>query len=294
MIGKYLLSGINFTLFFVTCLGGVVISLSAQQTRFLPSSDSSQLSDHQVKQTGKLITVKILSNGFLGTGTLIKKQGEIYTVITNDHVLNASNPPYQIQTPDSRIYPAKISQNVKFRDHDLGLLQFSSEQTYQIATMGNSSRLTVGDKVFTTGFTNESKEIIFTKGNVSLVLDKPLEGSYQLGYTNDINKGMSGGPVLNIQSELVGINGLHKNPLWEAPDLYIDGSQPCKPVQEMIVNSSWGIPIETVARLAPQFVQIKPPQLLILSNDSGKFINYNYLNNLQMQVDAVTAKSCKL
>ncbi|MFM6153408.1 MAG: serine protease, partial [Sphaerospermopsis kisseleviana] len=236
--------------------------------------DAGQVSDHHVKQTAKFITVKILSNGFLGTGTLINKQGKVYTVITNDHVLNAADPPYQIQTFDGRIYAAQVSQVVKFGDDDLGLLQFSSEQVYQVASVGNSSVLNVGDEVFVTGFTSESKEIIFTKGNVSLFLDKPLEGGYQMGYTNDIDKGMSGGPVLNFQGELVGINGLHKNPVWEAPDLYADGSQPCKPVQDMIIRSSWAIPIETVARLAPKFVQIKPPQLL-LSLESESIIIFS-------------------
>ena len=227
----------------------------------------------------------------MGTGTLINKQGKIYTVITNDHVLNAAEPPYQIQTPDGRIYETQVSQLVKFGDDDLGLLQFNSDQVYEIASVGNSSALTVGDEVFASGFTSENKEMIFTNGNLSLLLDKPLEGGYQMGYTNDIYKGMSGGPLLNIQGELVGINGLHKNPLWEAPDLYIDGSQPCKPLQDMIIRSSWAIPIETVGRLAPKLVQLKLPQLFISSLESERYIDYTVL---QMQVEAAAAKSCNM
>lgn len=289
MIRKCLLSRFHSTLVLLTCLGAITVFLPAKEPVSLVLPDADQMSDHQVKQTAKLITVKILSNGFLGTGTLINKQGKLYTVITNDHVLNTGEPPYQIQTHDGRIYEAQVSPVVKFADHDLGLLQFSSEQIYQVPFVGNSSVLNVGDEVFVSGFTRESKEIISTKGNVSLLLDKPLEGGYQMGYTNDINKGMSGGPVLNLQGELVGINGLHKNPLWEAPDLYTDGSQPCKPLQDMITRSSWAIPIETIAQLAPKFVQIKPPQLLMLSLESEKLINYT---SLRMQVKAAAGKSC--
>lgn len=118
---------------------------------------------------------------------------------------------------------------------------------YAVAKVGDSSSLEVGDKVFVGGFTlnsinnpanqknltpnpsghhppqsprllREDKEeiftlrgarngFIFTTGHVSLMLDKALEGGYQIGYTNDIRKGMSGGSVLDMQGRLVGING---------------------------------------------------------------------------------------
>ena len=291
MIRKYLLSGIHSGLLLFTCLGGIAVSLPAEAPILLPSLSVNRVSVAPIKQIAKSITVKILSKGFLGTGTLINKQGKIYTVITNDHVLNAAEPPYQIQTPDGRIYEAQVSQLVKFGDDDLGLLQFNSDQVYEIASVGNSSALTVGDEVFASGFTSENKEMIFTNGNLSLLLDRPLEGGYQMGYTNDIYKGMSGGPLLNIQGELVGINGLHKNPLWEAPDLYIDGSQPCKPLQDMIIRASWAIPIETVGRLAPKLVQLKLPQLFISPLKSERYIDYTVL---QMQVEAAAAKSCNM
>ena len=275
MIRKCLLSGIHSGLLMFTCLGGIAVSLPAEAPMLLPSLSVNRVSVAPIKQIAKSITVKILSKGFLGTGILIHKQGKIYTVITND----------------GRIYEAQVTQVVKFGDDDLGLLQFNSDQVYEIASVGNSSALTVGDEVFASGFTSENKEIIFTNGNLSLLLDKPLEGGYQMGYTNDIYKGMSGGPLLNMQGELVGINGLHKNPLWEAPDLYIDGSQPCKPLQDMIIRSSWAIPIETVGRLAPKLVQLKLPQLFISPLESERYIDYTVL---QMQVEAAAAKSCNM
>jgi len=254
MIRKCLLSGLHSTLVLSSCLGGIAISLPAGQPLSSLSPDASW-----VKQVARAITVKVLSKGFLGTGILINKQGRIYTVITNDHVLNAADPPYQIQTPDGHIYAAKVLPGVKFGDNDLGLLQFTSDQVYQIASVEKSAALRVGDEVFVSGFTSETREMIFPQGNISLILDKPLEGGYQIGYTNDIRRGMSGGPVLNSQGKLVGINGLHKDPLWEAPDLYADGSQPSKPLQDIIIHSSWAIPIDSVVKLVPKFVYIKPP-----------------------------------
>ncbi len=71
---------------------------------------------------------------------------------------------------------------------------------------------------------------------------------------------MSGAPLLNHLGEVVGINGLHKDPVWDAPELYLDGSQPNKPLQDLITRSSLAVPIKTVVQLAPKFVTPTPDQ----------------------------------
>jgi tetratricopeptide (TPR) repeat protein/S1-C subfamily serine protease len=86
------------------------------------------------------------------------------------------------------------------------------------------------------------------------LLDKKLQGGYQIGYTNEVEKGMSGGPVLNIQGQLVGINGIHAQPLWENPYVYEDGTQPNDTLKQRMKSSSWAVPIQLLAKLAPQFV----------------------------------------
>jgi len=306
MIGKCLLNGLHSALLLLTCLGGIAISLPAQSPVF-PTSSVNDLVIKNNQKIASSITVKILSQEFIGTGIIINKQvnkqNQTYTIITNNHVLMAvDKPAYQIQTPDGKIYPAKIPQSVKFGNNDLGILQFTSNQNYQVTKIGNPLTLTVGEKLFANGFTNEetinetssedtTEKRIFTQGYLTLILDKPLEGGYQIGYTNDIYKGMSGGPLLNIQGELVGINGVHKNPLWEVTELYADGSEPCKPIQNIIPQNSWAIPIITVGKIVPQLVKIPASNSVNKPLTSEKQVNSK---RLQMQEEANRVKKCIL
>ncbi|WP_063748481.1 S1 family peptidase [Fischerella sp. PCC 9605] len=265
-----------------TFIKSVLLGLPRQQPNFvnctnchkfaLPQS-SNPLSITQLQQLAGTITVKVLSKELLGSGTLIKREGQIYTVITNAHVLRAANPPYRIQTSDGRVYNATVSQAVQFQDDDLAALEFRSpDVVYTIATVGDSASLKVGDRVFVGGFTSNLSSLqsqrgvkdkfVFTSGQISLLLDKPLEQGYQIGYTNDVRKGMSGGPLLNNKGEVVGINSLHKDPVWDAPEVYKDGSQPEQHLQDLITRSSMAVPIQTVVQLVPQVVTPKQSSLV--------------------------------
>ncbi|NJL79460.1 MAG: trypsin-like peptidase domain-containing protein [Richelia sp. RM2_1_2] len=275
------------------CLGSISLALPRQNAvldsckkndcQLSPTPHSSNpLPVAKIQQIADSITVKVLSKEFSGSGTLLKKERHIYTVITNAHVLRAAKPPYRIQTPDGHIYQATAIETVKLDGNDLGLLQFrSQDQVYAVASLGDSSSLGVGDKVFVGGFTadgatklpkkgeedknnslrlrlspsphlRQQRDLVFTTGEVSLLLEKALKGGYQIGYTNDIRKGMSGAPLLNIRGEVVGINGLHKEPLWDAADLYEDGTEPSKPLQEKITRASFAVPLRTVFKQFPQ------------------------------------------
>ncbi|MGB7417004.1 MAG: serine protease, partial [Thermosynechococcaceae cyanobacterium] len=89
-----------------------------------------------------------------------------------------------------------------------------------------------------------------TTGRISLISPKVLEGGYQLGYTNLIEKGMSGGPVLNTQGEVIAINGTHQEPLWGNPYRFADGTKPPLQMRPILLKSSWAIPMETFRQFA--------------------------------------------
>ena len=144
--------------------GGISLGLPRQEnvvnncrenncSQTLKRKSLNQLPVAKIQQIADSITVKVLSKNFLGSGTLLKKAGNSYIVITNAHVLRAAKSPYRIQTPDGQIYQATVIETVKLDGNDLGLLQFRSQDgEYKVANLGDSSTLKVGDKVFVGGF----------------------------------------------------------------------------------------------------------------------------------------------
>ncbi|MDJ1180231.1 serine protease [Roseofilum sp. BLCC_M91] len=215
----------------------------------------SPLSVAQIQTIARSITVKVASGQSWGSGILIQRQGSTYTVLTNEHVLRLGNS-YQISTPDGRVYPAQVRSVGEFDGNDLALLQFNSAQSYPIATLASASAISIGDATYASGFPADREEFTFTTGQVSYLLPKPFKLGYQLGYSNDIFKGMSGGPLLNRYGEVVGINGKHKYPLWGNTYIFRDGSTPTAAVRQEMDSSSWAIPIATFLEYAPEFMTI--------------------------------------
>ncbi|MTJ06557.1 serine protease [Anabaena sp. UHCC 0204] len=217
------------------------------------SQTEEKLSEKIVRQKARAITVKIMAGEGWGSGIIIQRKGQGYTVLTNAHVLRIGSN-YQIQTPDGKIYPGQKVKAVNFNDDDLGLLSFKSSSNYAIASIAKSP-LEIGEKTFAAGFPNETKTWSFTTGKVDYILSKSFQGGYRVGYSNDILKGMSGGPVLNQRGELVAINGRHKFPLWGNPFVFEDGSTPNLQTRNQFEYSSWAVPVATFLNSAPQFSQ---------------------------------------
>lgn len=85
---------------------------------------------------------------------------------------------------------------------------------------------------------------------MKLLLPKPLEQGYQLGYTNEVAAGMSGGPILDRSGQLVGINGgLKYPPQGIAAFTFADGTSPSVSLFEQMESLSWAIPVSTIRRL---------------------------------------------
>jgi S1-C subfamily serine protease len=218
-------------------------------------SPASQVSK-KVYDIAEKITVRVWSNSPIGSGTIIKRHGRIYTILTAAHILRAGDSPYTIQTPDGQRYSAEIVLKPNLKQKDVVLLQFhSSQSAYAIASIGTVGKSNIKQKVYAAGFpiNNRSQlnsqlnsKLLLREGEIVLLLEKPLKDGYRLAYTSSVDSGMSGGSVLNERGEVIGINGLRDDPIWYVPMKYEDGTEPNSHTQNLIANSSLAIPIKDI------------------------------------------------
>jgi serine protease Do len=219
-----------------------------------------------VTEIARQVAVRIFSNSSAGSGVIINRQGQVYTVLTCEHVLNEKDSNnYTVLTSDGRTYPAKKLPYTQFGDKDLAIIQFTSPQSYQVVEMGNSDALAMGETVYAAGFPNwywinpkaiestrdwGNRAFRVTRGNVEMISERSLPRGYQLGYTNEVEHGMSGGPVLDGNGRLIGINGRLKfPPQGIAVYRFADGTMPAAAVFQRMESLSWAIPIATFRRL---------------------------------------------
>ncbi len=213
------------------------------------------------------VTVRIIAEGGGGSGVIVGRHGQTYTVLTNEHVVaNSRAKDYKILTVDGTIHSGIWEQGFRFGEADLAIVQFSSKSNYQVVVLGNSNALSLGDRLYAAGFPNyyfpknsntvESthnwglRAFRLTVGAVGMLPSQSLREGYGLGYTNEISDGMSGGPVLNQRGELVGINGKLKYSLQGVGGyLFIDGTRPSQQLFEQMQSLSWAIPISNFRQL---------------------------------------------
>jgi len=198
------------------------------------------------------VTVKVVVGQTWGSGVLVARQGDTYTLLTNQHVLAGDSraQTYQVRTPDGRFHLAQLPPRQAVDGADVAALRFRSQRTYALAC-SRSLLPAVGDPVVAAGFPFPTEGqtdpgLVVTRGQVRLILPQPLEGGYRLGYTNRIEKGMSGGPVLDAAGRLVALNGMHQHPLWGDPYRYASGATPAPELHTQLANYSWGIPMSQV------------------------------------------------
>jgi tetratricopeptide (TPR) repeat protein len=184
---------------------------------FLIASISYALPPNEIEKIAKSTTVKIeykTKEGTIeGSGFIIDKKGSSYTVVSNDHVLNCSKCVYIVRTVDNQSYqiqPESInSLKTKF-DLDIAFIKFNSNRKYITASIGDSSKLKIRDKVYTTGFPYKSSAFSFNSGIIKANSSKRLEGDrggYTIIYNAFTAKGMSGSGVFNDQGQVVAIHG---------------------------------------------------------------------------------------
>ncbi|WP_310485542.1 serine protease [Chamaesiphon sp. VAR_48_metabat_403] len=165
----------------------------------------------QVGEIARAITVLISEPNSQGSGVIIQRQGDTYTVLTTRSVVR-QKADYKITTPDDRQYQiVSGSLRVAPGDIDLAVVKFKSTTNYATAKLGNSNSLKSGMALYLAGFSAPSTAItqsIFglTSGAVIANSNKIFRNGYSL-ISNITRPGMAGGAVLNNDGELVAIHG---------------------------------------------------------------------------------------
>lgn len=232
----------------------------AQTARSCPRVDSSIPAE-----IAKQITVRVFTNPAAGSGVIVGRSGQTYIVLTNRHVVADSvNHKYTIFTADGLTHPAQLLP-VQSKSLDLALVQFTSKKVYLSAVIGDSTRLSLGEPVYAAGFPNWHyinantinntrnwglRAFQLTTGNVGMLLERSLLRGYQLGYTNEVVDGMSGGPVLDRHGRLVGVNGRLKYPFQGISAFtFTDSTIPSPNLFRQMESLSWAIPSVAFQRM---------------------------------------------
>lgn len=245
-----------FSLFKAAIKPGLILGTSLIMAFDSHQSPPEYLTEQQLAELAQSITVRVFASNQSGisggSGVLISNNGQKYTVLTNHHVVKKSDRDYQIQTPDGQYYQAKVVTSFISDDDDVSILTFNSQgKSYQTAPLNQSLNTTEQVPVIAGGFPYgdnfiQSKEFRFSTGQINKILDQPLIGGYQIGYTNLVLIGMSGGPLLNYQGELIGINGMSKYPLFGNPYVFKDGSTVSDEEWNNMSELSWAISLNRI------------------------------------------------
>lgn len=146
-----------------------------------------------------------IREGSLGTGFFIDPAG---LILTNYHIIAPANRLAEeivVRTSDRREFPARVIG--KDAKTDVAILRIEGTGPFTATILGDSDRLDIGEWVVALGNAFGLEETV-TVGVVSGIGRALGTGPYDSYIQTDaaINAGNSGGPLFNLQGEVIGIN----------------------------------------------------------------------------------------
>ncbi|WP_147612806.1 Do family serine endopeptidase [Treponema pectinovorum] len=143
----------------------------------------------------------------LGSGVIVRRTGNTVYVITNNHVAGKATQ-ITVNLNDGQQFDAKLIGADERSDVALISFEAKKDSNIVVAALGDSDKVKVGDIVLAMGAPLGYSQSV-TQGIVSAT----GRSGDQIGNMNDfiqtdaaINQGNSGGPLVNIYGEVIGIN----------------------------------------------------------------------------------------
>ena len=141
----------------------------------------------------------------LGSGVIVLKEKNTYYVLTNNHVAGSASK-ITVKLNDSREFECKLIGHDERKD--IALISFESKDDIPVARLGDSDKVRTGDFCFAMG-----APLGYSQSVTSGIVSATGRSGSGIGNISDfiqtdasINQGNSGGPLVNIYGEVIGIN----------------------------------------------------------------------------------------
>ncbi len=142
----------------------------------------------------------------LGSGVIVERRGNTVYVLTNNHVVNGADE-IEVNLNDGRSFSAELIGNDPLRD--LALVAIKTREDIPIAKLGDSDEVWVGDWVLAIG-----NPLGFESTVTAGIISAKGRTAFGQNFTDflqtdaSINQGNSGGALVNLNGEVIGINTL--------------------------------------------------------------------------------------
>jgi len=178
----------------------IVAAQSGGQMQVPPGSPFEKFFKEFNDQNGQAPDRPMEKSEALGSGYIISADGYI---VTNNHVIEGADD-IEVETFGHKTFKAKvIGRDVKT---DVALLKVESPDALPFVSFGDSDKMRVGDWVVAMG--NPLGQGFSVSAGIVSARGRELSGTYDDFLQTDaaINKGNSGGPLFNVDGEVIGMN----------------------------------------------------------------------------------------
>lgn len=197
------------------------LSIPTLRTEKIVLEESNAVIDAAAKVSSAVVSItqkqtvqdqygQLVQTGGSGTGFIITNDG---LILTNKHVASDTNAQYTVTLEDGRSFDAKVQSVDPFQD--MAVLKIDAKNL-PVVELGDSDQLKVGQWVVAVGNALGKFDNTVTVGIVS-ARNRKIEATDDQGNNPEslddiiqtdaaINSGNSGGPLVNLKGQVIGIN----------------------------------------------------------------------------------------